>query len=98
MRNFWFVSILLVSATAIASESAIVLSDNTTIKTVHHYGNAQTELETSNWNDVAQIQSSSFGDAECFDKARKLSTRQSRMKAIDECLESDNTVVIGGLA
>lgn len=91
-------ALLLLSSTAYASESTLVLMDNTTIKTVHHYGNAQMEMETGNWEDVAQIQSSSFGDAECFDNARKMPSRQARMKSIDECLESDNTVAIGGLA
>lgn len=89
--------LVLLSSPAEASEVTLVKSDNTVIKTVHHYGNAQVEMETGNWEDVAQIQSSSFGDAECFDKARSLPTRQARMKAIDKCLESDNTVAIGGL-
>lgn len=91
MRKLLILSLLL-SSPAYASEVTLVKSDNTVIKTIHHYGNSQLEVETE-----PIPASGSFGTAECFDRAKKLPTRQARMKAIEDCLTSDNTIAIGGL-
>jgi hypothetical protein len=85
---------LLLSAPAYASEVTLVKSDNTVIRTVHLYGNSQMEMETE---EVAPRQDDTFGFALCVDEAKKLPTRQRRLKAVDDCLRSDNTIAIGGI-
>lgn len=77
--------LLLLCTTANASESTIVLSDNTTIKTVHHYGKPQFEVETE--EAVEPEVKDPMGDASCFDNAKKQANRRDRYTLINRCLE-----------
>lgn len=78
-------ALIMTSAPAFAGESTIVLSDNTTIKSVELYGNPEFEVETVELNDPAS-------DAECFDNAKTRLSRTDRYSSIDDCL---NYSVIG---
>lgn len=77
--------LLLLCTTANAGESTIVLSDNTTIKTVHHYGKPQFEVETE--EAVEPEVKDPMGDASCFDNAKKQANRRDRYTLINRCLE-----------
>lgn len=77
--------LLLLCTTANASESTIVLSDNTTIKTVHHYGKPQFEVETE--EAVEPEVKDPMGDATCFENAIHRKNRRDRYTLINRCLE-----------
>lgn len=94
-REIVFIMLILLSVSSFASEATIVKSDNTTIRTVHLYGNSQMEMETE---EVAPRQDDTFGFALCVQNAKKLPTLQQRLQGIDNCLQSDNTVAIGGVS
>lgn len=93
---FWLLICLFVSAVlglasvAGASESTIVLMDNTTIKTVHHYERS-TSLQSANWDDVAIINPTA--EALCFDKVANFKNRADRYQQIDRCLNSATGVL-----
>lgn len=71
--------LLLLCTTANAGESTIVLSDNTTIKTVHVYNKVEAH------NPVVELKNPRE-EYTCFDEAKKLTDRASRFAAIDRCV------------
>lgn len=76
---------MLISTPVYASEVTLVKSDNTTIKTVHHYGKPQFEVETE--EAVEPEVKDPMGDASCFDNAKKQANRRDRYTLINRCLE-----------
>ena len=77
-------AVMLMSSPALAGESVIVLSDNTTIKTGGYHEPRllpQFEVETADieLNDPT-------GDAECFDRAKKVANRRDRYALLERCL------------
>jgi hypothetical protein len=74
----WLLGFL--TAKCFASETVIVKSDNTVIRTVHHYGNEQTSVESVELkNPIAEY--------DCFDRIKLLRNKASRYQAIDKCLQ-----------
>lgn len=67
-----------------ASESTIVLMDNTTIKTVHHYERSTDTLQMGNWDDVAILNPTA--EAECFDRIKLFKGRADRYQQLESCL------------
>lgn len=79
--------LVFMSQMAYSSESTIVLMDNATIKTVHHYEKLDKTAESStNWEDVAIIDPTA--EAACFDKVSEYKNRADRYQQIDRCLDS----------
>jgi len=71
------------TAKCFASETVIVLSDNTVIRTVHHYGNEQTSKQAS----VESVElKNPIAEYDCFDRIKLLRNKASRYQAIDKCL------------
>ena len=112
LRNetaFWLLIILIVSSimsltyvtAARASESTLVMSDNTVIKTIHKYdGNLSQNtsilvsdnelypvIQESSYNHVQPTISNPIAQHDCFDRIKLLRNKASRYQAIDQCIQ-----------